>query len=153
MAISYNALIESLQPPGCLSNIISTLFNQIRCVRSLFNRVIEGVETLTLENAKAGKKYDDCVAIGGAWNGDHIGWQIPYRALLPKNVENIITAGRSLSAEPLMSDVVRVYPNCWASGHAAGVAAAVAAKSDVTARAVDISEVRRNLLAQKAYLG
>ncbi|MBQ2039435.1 MAG: FAD-dependent oxidoreductase [Thermoguttaceae bacterium] len=116
-------------------------------------RVIEGVETLTLENAKAGKKYDDCVAIGGAWNGDHIGWQIPYRALLPKNVENIITAGRSLSAEPLMSDVVRVYPNCWASGHAAGVAAAVAAKSDVTARAVDISEVRRNLLAQKAYLG
>ena len=116
-------------------------------------RVIEGVETLTLENAKAGKTYDDCVGVGGAWGGDHIGWQIPYGSLLPKNVENIITAGRSISAEPLMSDLVRVYPNCWASGHSAGVAAAVAVKSDVTARSVDIPEVRKNLLAQKAYLG
>ena len=52
-----------------------------------------------------------------------------------------------------MSDLVRVYPNCWASGHSAGVAAAVAVKSDVTARSVNIPEVRRNLLAQKAYLG
>lgn len=116
-------------------------------------RVIEGVETITLENAKAGKQYDDCVGIGGAWNGDHIGWQIPYGALLPKNVENLITAGRSLSAEPLMSDCIRVYPNCWVSGHAAGVAAAVAVKSDTTARSVNIAEVRKNLLDQKAYLG
>ncbi|MDD3590309.1 MAG: FAD-dependent oxidoreductase [Thermoguttaceae bacterium] len=116
-------------------------------------RVIEGVETLTLENARAGKEYDDCVAIGGAWSGDHIGWQIPYGALLPKNIENLVTAGRSISAEPFMSDLVRVYPNCWASGHAAGVAAALAVKSDVTARDVDIPEVRKNLLAQKAYLG
>lgn len=116
-------------------------------------RVVEGVETLKLADARAGKKYEDCVGIGGAWNGDHIGWQIPYRALLPKNVENIITAGRSLSAEPLMSDVVRVYPNCWVSGHAAGVAAAIAVKSDVTARAVSIPDVQKALLEQKAYLG
>ncbi len=116
-------------------------------------RVIEGVETLTLANAQAGRSYDDCVGIGGAWNGDHIGWQIPYGALLPKNVENIITAGRSISAEPLMSDSVRVYPNCWVSGHAAGVAAAVAVKADTTARSVNIGEVRKNLLEQKAYLG
>ncbi len=116
-------------------------------------RVIEGVETITLAAAQAGKEYADYVAIGGAWHGDHIGWQIPYGALLPKNIENLLTAGRSISAEPLMSDCVRVYPNCWASGHAAGVAAAVAVKSDVTARAVDIPEVRRQLLAQNAYLG
>lgn len=116
-------------------------------------RVIEGCETITLENAKNGKTYDDCIGVGGAWNGDHIGWQIPYGALLPRNIENIITAGRSISAEPLMSDCVRVYPNCWVSGHAAGVAAAVAVKSGSTARSVNIGEVRNNLLIQKAYLG
>ncbi len=116
-------------------------------------RVIEGEETLKLEDAKAGKKYDDCVGVGGAWNGDHIGWQIPYRSMVPKNVENIITAGRSLSAEPLMSDVVRVIPNCWVSGHAAGVAAALAVKSDVLARNVSIPEVQKTLKEQKAYLG
>ena len=116
-------------------------------------RVIEGEETLKLEDAKSGKKFEDCVGIGGAWHGDHIGWQIPYRSLVPKNVENIITAGRSLSAEPLMSDVVRVIPNCWVSGHAAGVASALAVKSDVLARNVSIPDVQKTLLEQKAYLG
>ncbi|MGI6400990.1 MAG: FAD-dependent oxidoreductase [Thermoguttaceae bacterium] len=116
-------------------------------------RVIEGLETLKLSDAKAGKKYEDCIGIGGAWYGDHLGWQIPYRALLPKNVENIITAGRSLSAEPLMSDVVRVIPNCWVSGHAAGVAAALAVKSNVLARNVSVPDVQKTLLVQKAYLG
>ena len=116
-------------------------------------RVIEGDATLTLAEAKAGKKYDDCVGIGGAWHGDHIGWQIPYRSMTPKNVENIITAGRSISAEPLMSDSVRVIPNCWVSGQAAGVAAALAAKSNVLARNVSIPDVQKALLEQKAYLG
>lgn len=116
-------------------------------------RVIEGEETLTLKGAQDGLKFDDCVGVGGAWHGDHIGWQIPYRALLPRNVENIITAGRSLSAEPLMSDLVRVIPNCWVSGHAAGVAAALSVKSGTNARAVSIPDVQRELLAQNAYLG
>jgi len=116
-------------------------------------RVIEGVETLTLDDAKAGKKYDDCIGIGGAWGGDHIGWQIPYRALLPKNVENLITAGRSISGEPRMSDVIRVIPNCWVSGHGAGCAAAVAVQNHCIARNVPIETVQRLLLEQKAWLG
>ena len=73
--------------------------------------------------------------------------------MTPKNVENIITAGRSISAEPLMSDSVRVIPNCWVSGQAAGVAAALAAKSNVLARNVSIPDVQKALLEQKAYLG
>lgn len=116
-------------------------------------RVIDGVETLTLDNARAGRTYEDCVGVGGAWNGDHIGWQIPYRALLPRNVENIITAGRSISGEPKMSDLIRVIPNCWVSGHAAGAAAAVAIREGTTARNVPISAVRELLTAQKAFLG
>ncbi len=116
-------------------------------------RVIEGVATLKLDEARAGKKFDDCVGIGGAWHGDHIGWQIPFGALVPKNVENILTAGRSISGEPLMSDVIRVIPNCWVSGHAAGAAAAVAVQDGTLARAVSIPKVRALLKEQKAYLG
>lgn len=116
-------------------------------------RVIEGEATLKLVDAKAGKKFDDCIGVGGAWNGDHIGWQIPYRSLVPKNVDNIITAGRSISAEPLMSDLVRVIPNCWVTGHAAGVAAAIAVKTGKLARNVPVSVVQKTLVEQKAYLG
>lgn len=116
-------------------------------------RVIEGQAVLTLEEARNGKAFPDCVGIGGAWYGDHIGWQIPYGALLPQNIENLITAGRSISAEPLMSDVVRVIPNCWVSGHAAGVAAALAVKESTLARNVPIAKLQSLLREQNAYLG
>ena len=99
------------------------------------------------------RKFNSCVGIDGAWHGDHIGWQIPYGALLPQNIENLITAGRSISAEPLMSDVVRVIPNCWVSGHAAGVAAALAVKESTLARNVPIAKLQSLLREQNAYLG
>ena len=116
-------------------------------------RVIEGVETLMIADARAGKQYDDCVGIGGAWSGDHRGWQIPYGALVSKNVDNMITAGRSISGEPLMSDVIRVIPNCWVSGHAAGAAAAVAVREGALARDVPVPAVQELLIKQGAYLG
>ncbi len=116
-------------------------------------RVIKGSTELTVDGVLAGKKFDDSVGVGGAWSGDHIGWQVPYSALLPTNVENIITAGRSISAEPRMSDLIRVIPNCWVSGHSAGCAAAVAVQENTTARKVDLRKVRELLTKQKAYLG
>lgn len=115
-------------------------------------RVIEGDATLTLEKTKAGHQFDDSVALGGAWRGDHIPWQIPYGALLSRNVENILTAGRSVSADPEMSDLVRVIPNCWASGHAAGCAAAVAVRENCVARKAPLDGIRQLLREQKACL-
>jgi ribulose 1,5-bisphosphate synthetase/thiazole synthase len=116
-------------------------------------RALSGVETLTADGVKKSRKFNDCVGVGGAWYGDHREWQIPYGALLPKNVDNLMTAGRSISSEPRMSDLIRVIPNCWVSGHAAGCAAAVAAADGVLARGVSIPKVRQLLLDQKAYLG
>lgn len=117
------------------------------------SRVINGVETLTLDGVKQNREFDDCVALGGAWSGDHQAWQIPYGAMLPKNIDNLLTAGRSLSGEPRMSDLIRVIPNCWVSGHAAGCAAAIAANDGCKAREVEIPALRKLLLEQKAYLG
>lgn len=116
-------------------------------------RVLEGTEELTLENARGGKSYKDCVGVGGAWGGDHIGWEVPYGSLISKNVENILTAGRSICAAPDMSDLVRVIPNCWVTGHSAGCAAAVAVQENCAAREVNLANVRKLLLDQKAYLG
>ena len=52
-----------------------------------------------------------------------------------------------------MSELLRVIPNCWSSGHSAGVAAACAVKQNCTARDVNLNEVRRVLKEQGAYLG
>lgn len=137
--------------PGCEKVFLAEIAPQMG-VR--VTRVIDGVKTLTQEGLKSNQTFDDCVGYSGAWFANHQKWQIPFGSLLPKNVENIITAGRSISGEPKMSDVIRVIPTCWVSGHAAGCAAAVAVKSAVKIiRQVNISDVRDLLRTQKAFLG
>ena len=116
-------------------------------------RVLEGDATLSLDKARSGAVWPDSVAVGGAWFGDHIGWQIPYGALLSKNIDNILTAGRSISAEPDMSDLVRVIPDCWITGQAAGCAAAAAVREKTAARDTPVEAIRSLLRDQGAYLG
>jgi len=116
-------------------------------------RVLSGVETLTMKGVTEGKKFPDCVAVGGAWSGDHEEWQIPYGALLPKKIDNVLAAGRCISGEPRMSDLIRVIPNCFITGHAAGCAAALAVKHGSRARDVDVPQLQKLLREQEAYLG
>jgi hypothetical protein len=47
---------------------------------------------------------------------------------------------------------MREIPQCWMTGHAAGVGAAIAAGTGVAPRDVDAAEIRRELVAQGAYL-
>ncbi|MFH1266145.1 MAG: FAD-dependent oxidoreductase [Planctomycetota bacterium] len=116
-------------------------------------RVLSGLYELKMSDVKASTTFPDVVAVGGAWNGDHQEWQIPYRALVPKNVDNVLAAGRCISGETRMSDLIRVIPNCFITGHAAGAAAAVAAKDGCLVRDVEVPKVQRLLREQEAYLG
>ncbi len=116
-------------------------------------RVLSGIETLTYEGVKAGRRFPDCIAVGGAWASDHQEWQIPYGALLPKKIDNLLAAGRCISGEPRMSDLIRVIPNCWITGHAAGCAAALACLDGCRPRDVDVPKLQKLLRDQNAYLG
>jgi len=79
---------------------------------------------------------------------------IPYRCLLPQGMENLLVAGRSLSADRPVQGAARVMPACFAMGEAAGLAAAMAAKEhDGRTRDVDIADLRGRLRAQGAWLG
>jgi hypothetical protein len=78
---------------------------------------------------------------------------IPYRCLLPQGIENLIVAGRSLSADRAVQGAARVMPFCFAMGEAAGLAAAMAARGDGRTRAVDIPDLQQRLRRQGAWLG
>jgi hypothetical protein len=65
----------------------------------------------------------------------------------------MLAAGRCISAEMRMADLVRLIPNCFVTGHAAGVAAAVAVENNCRPRDVDVQKVREILRQQEAYLG
>lgn len=116
-------------------------------------RVLKGLATVRYADLKSGRRFDDVVAVGGSTSGQHGEWQVPYGALVPLKVDNILAAGRCISAEMEMADLVRLIPNCFATGHAAGVAAAVAALDRVRPRDVDIRKVQKILKEQGAYLG
>jgi hypothetical protein len=84
------------------------------------------------------------------WCGDC--YDIPYRSLLPQNIDNLIVAGRSISATHEAMGAIRVMATCMAMGEAAGRAAALAVKQDILPAEVDIHQLRRQLLDKGAYL-
>lgn len=78
---------------------------------------------------------------------------IPYRCLIPRSLQNVLVAGRSISCVREVQGSVRVMPVCLAMGEAAGIAAALAAKlPGYNVHNVDVSILRRRLIEEGAYL-
>ncbi len=77
-------------------------------------------------------------------------YQIPYRSMVPKNVENLLVAGRCISVTHKALGSTRVMPQCAALGEAAGAAAALSHRRNRTAREVDIAELQAHLREQGA---
>ena len=75
-------------------------------------------------------------------------YTIPFRALLPEKIENLMFAGRIVSADAMAFASVRGMPQCMAMGQAAGVAAALAIRDGVPVQAVDHAELVRVLQGQ-----
>lgn len=132
-------------------------------------RRIRGEYTLTLQDLATGREFDDVIALaaypvdihsptddgGGAtgeWETANI-YQIPYRCLVPVGVDQLLVAGRSLSATHEALAAVRVMPIAFAMGQAAGTAAALAVALGLPPRRVPVAELQRRLVAQGAYLG
>lgn len=79
-------------------------------------------------------------------------YAIPYRSLLPKETTNILVAGRAISSDRSMQASVRVMPACFATGQAAGTAAAISVVKKQELRTLDIGELKDLLRSQGAYL-
>jgi hypothetical protein len=78
---------------------------------------------------------------------------IPYRCLTPVGLKNVLVAGRSVSCEQVVQGSIRVMPVCLAMGEAAGLAAALAARSaEKDVHAVDTDHLRQRLREENAYL-
>ena len=77
--------------------------------------------------------------------GDH--YTIPFRCLVPRRVENLMFAGRCLSADPVAFASVRGMPQCMAMGQAVGTAAVLALRGDVAVQAVPVAELVARLTA------
>lgn len=133
-------------------------------------RRIVGRYRVSVADAAEGRRYADTIALSGyQWDmadpkrpshqrmeGQAMALpyvEIPYRSLLPQSIDNLIVAGRCLSAAWDALGILRIMPACVATGQAAGTAAALAAREGRPLRQVDSAELRASLVAGGAILG
>ena len=80
-------------------------------------------------------------------------YEIPYRTLVPQQIDQLLAAGRCISTTVEAHGSTRVSPTCMAFGQAAGTAAALAVKQGISPRDLPIDELQRLLINQGADLG
>ncbi len=79
-------------------------------------------------------------------------WQLPYRALVPKGVNNLLVAGRSIGGDRTSHASARNMMCCAVSGQGAGVAAAISSKRDEPFDRLNIAAVQAELKRQGARI-
>jgi hypothetical protein len=115
-------------------------------------RLLEGAKKLSAEEMKAGVKFKDAIGYSGGY-ATAPAFQIPYGCLVPAKLDNLLAAGRCVSAEFPVADTLRLIPVCWVTGQAAGVAAALSVKDQCKVRNVNVGKLQQQLRQQGAYLG
>lgn len=135
------------------------------------SRHILGEYQLTLDDVMENRWFDDTIAIGSypvdvppnAWRlvGIIIGapdrYGVPFRCLVPQNIDGMLVVGRSASYTSLAAGSARVIPLGMAEGDAAGVAAAYAKNNGMTFREISqnadaVTSIQQSLREQGAYL-
>jgi len=77
---------------------------------------------------------------------------IPYGALVPKGSDHLLVAGRCASGDSVAHSAYRVQASCMAMGHAAGAAAAIAARENVSVRQLNLEDIKATLSLQSAIV-
>jgi hypothetical protein len=116
------------------------------------SRLLDGVKKLTVQEIRSGAKFNDVIGYSGAY-ANAPEFQIPYGSLVPSRVENVLAAGRCISAEFDVADITRLIPVCWVTGQAAGLAAALCIQDKCKPRNVSVAKLQNLLKQQGAYLG
>lgn len=132
------------------------------------SRMIDARHILTAEELLACTKFEDAIAAGNydidIHSPDGSGtshcyfkkgtyYTIPYRSLLPRELDNLAVAGRSIGATHEAQASVRIMPICTCMGEAAGIAAAVAHADGTTLAAADVAKIRTRLQEKGAFIG
>lgn len=79
-------------------------------------------------------------------------YEIPYRCLLPKGTDNLLVAGRSISATHTAFGSIRVMATAMGIGEGAGTAIGLLFSSGLPTRSIDIKQLRAQLIRQGQYL-
>jgi hypothetical protein len=115
-------------------------------------RRLAGVSRIERKDWPSGGARPDEVGVSPSISPKFPVVSVPYGSLVPRALDGMLAAGRHVSCDANSHGFMREIPQCWLTGHAAGVGAAVAANRGVQPRALDVDEVRAILRRQGAHL-
>jgi hypothetical protein len=138
------------------------------------SRRLDGVYQITRDDVLSNKKFDDAIGCcgramnvhssgGGNQNQERggqmwteadipIGFEIPYRSLLPKKITNLLASGRCISVDRDALGSIRGEPICMVTGEAAGTAAALAVKQNLSVQDVPIKALQQELIKHNVII-
>ena len=109
-------------------------------------RLLKGEYVVSKSDVTSRRYFEDTVCRGRDY-------YTPYRALLPKGIDNLIVAGRHYSVDSDAQKMSREIPPCMAQGEAAGIAAHLALDGNKALRDVDHKVIQARMRAQGADPG
>jgi hypothetical protein len=133
------------------------------------SRRIMGNYVLTEDDVKSQRKFDDNICYGSFFVDIHcidgpgmdptvwrppsgFKYHIPYRILLPRGIDNLLTAGRCVSCSHVALGSIRVMVPCIGMGEAAGTAAALSLKEGIVPGQLDVTVLQNQLRKQGGIL-
>jgi hypothetical protein len=107
-------------------------------------RRIDGMHCLSDEDRN--RHFADNIGATGDWRRPGPVYEIPYRSLVSPNLDNVIAAGRCISASGEAWEITRCIPQAALTGEASGTAAAIACKKHIDLRKLEYEDLRKALL-------
>lgn len=130
-----------------------------------------GEYTVTQNDVEAEGRFDDLVAYAGWSMDDHFPegfyykdgyptifhpapqpWGLPLRAMISKNIKNLVFAGRNISVTHAALSSSRVMATCGVLGQALGTAVSMAVKDNADIREIDVKKLQDILMEDDCYL-
>ncbi len=121
------------------------------------SRKIIGEYDLTEQDVLNQARFDDSIGICPEFlDGNNIAimpstgryFHVPYGIVVPKQVENLLVAGRSVAGDKVSHAATRQMMCCTVTGQGAGTAAAISIKDGVTCRRIDVAKLQNALERQ-----
>ncbi len=131
------------------------------------SRRILGEAYLTGGDIRTGRRWKDTVAraiymidthnptaVGEPSHLEYLDqpYDVPYGCLIPQKVDRLLTAGRCISGDTVALSSFRILATCMNTGEAAGAAAALAVRQQVSPRRVDIALLQKSLEESGAHI-
>jgi hypothetical protein len=116
------------------------------------SRRLLGVKKVTRADWPGAAICDDEIGVTPSLSPKFPNLSIPYGCLVPERLDGLLACGRHVSCDANSHSFLREIPQCWVTGQAAGTAAALASKSGVEPRALEVAALQAALLGQGVLL-